>query len=280
MQYDSLRAFPYPVLRPDIDDYLDGELQATVDIKPSADGSQITAEVQFALSVKEIVDLVKQKKATYTVVFACRDTYFRQAYNHDTPHFEVPFPVGTLRGEVLIYPYVIAATDIAKYKCGLINKEFGNGPFVFTQGSVLALDRPQSVYIDRDVFNPITSVFSLIKKEEITGHEWQLNVSGDRVLIAVSPALKERIDAARNTPRNKAVLLNSIYFAAVMQCVGDLQKHKDEYEHSKWAQVILQKCHNIGINIEQHESYFVTQRLMKYPVALIDTYLFGESGND
>jgi hypothetical protein len=30
MQFDLLRAFPYPVLRPKVDDYVDGDIQATV----------------------------------------------------------------------------------------------------------------------------------------------------------------------------------------------------------------------------------------------------------
>jgi hypothetical protein len=32
MQFDSQRAFPYPVWRPDVDDYTDGEFQALVEL--------------------------------------------------------------------------------------------------------------------------------------------------------------------------------------------------------------------------------------------------------
>jgi len=40
MQFDSQRAFPYPVLRPDVNDYADGEFQAIVDLTFREDGSK------------------------------------------------------------------------------------------------------------------------------------------------------------------------------------------------------------------------------------------------
>lgn len=279
MQFDSLRAFPYPVLRPDVDDYVDGEMQVTVDIKPSSnDGKEINAEVHFVLSVKDIEKLIQEGKATYTIVFACRDTYFRCAYNSDKPTLNISFPEGVLRGEVQAYPYIVAANDIKGYKCDLINPEFGKGPFSFAQGSLLAVDTPHSVYIDRDVFKSLSSIFDLVQGENVTEHEWQLDFSGDKVKIIVSPQLKEKIDIARNSSKNRAVLVNSIYFSAVMQCLSELKSEDapDDAE-CKWARVFRQKCFNLGLDIKLHDEYMLAQKLMKYPFALIDTYLFGDS---
>lgn len=277
MQFDSLRAFPYPVLRPDVDDYTDGEIQALVDMKASDDGLTIRASVQFALSVKEIAELIDQGKASYAVVFECRDTYFRHAQLSKVPVFEVPFESGSLRGEVQIKPYIVSVSDISDFKCKLINPEFGEGPFSFFQGAVLAVDRPQVTFIDRDVFSPISSVFSLVQDDALTGHEWHVKLQQDKVQIVVSPELKASISVARGHKKNKAILLNSIYFATVMQCISHLKKDAAEYSSYRWAQVIQNKCHNLHVDLKNHDEYLAAQKLMKTPFGLIDTYIFKEA---
>jgi hypothetical protein len=50
MRFDHQKAFPYPVLRPDIDDYLNSEFQVTVDIEGTKDNKKINAKILVALS--------------------------------------------------------------------------------------------------------------------------------------------------------------------------------------------------------------------------------------
>ena len=57
MKYDEYKAFPYPVLRPKSDDYLDCEFQTTVD--PKTDGQCILIDVSFAISSPEILEQVE-----------------------------------------------------------------------------------------------------------------------------------------------------------------------------------------------------------------------------
>ena len=277
MQFDLLRAFPYPVLRPGVDDYLDSDIQATIHFEQSSDSSTITAEIDFALSVAEIKALVAEGKADYVVVFACRDTYFRKASISKKPILTETFSAGELRGEVLIYPYIIASTDINGFECPWINEEFGSGPFAFPSGAVLALDPPQSIYIDRDAFKPISSCFQLVKKDSVPDNEWQVHANDDKVQIAVSSNLKARIDAARNTKENRAILLNSIYFAAVMQCLS-LLKHGGEQFDYRWAHIFRQRMADQGIDIGSQEEAWVAQQLMRHPITVLDSYFFGDKG--
>lgn len=276
MQFDLLRAFPYPVLRPGIDDYRDSDIQAIVHFEQVSGSSTITAEIDFALSVEEIKELIDQDKAEYVVVFACRDTYFRRSSNSKNSIFSENFSAGELRGEVLIYPYVIATTDIENFNCPWINSEFGPGPFSFSTGSVLALDAPQAIYIDRDAFKPISSCFHLVPRDNIPDHEWRVFTDNDKVQIAVSPALKARIDAARNTKENRAILINSIYFGAVVQCLVLLKGDPDI--SFRWAEIFKQRLVDQGIDIKAHDEVWVAQQLMRHPVSVLDQYFFGDKG--
>jgi len=210
------------------------------------------------------------------VVFVCRDTYFREAVSSDVAEFERVFASGELRGEVILHPYVVVTKAIAAYTCPWINTEFGVGPFKFSEGELLAVDEPQAIYLDRESFKPVSSAFVLVANQNLADTEWRVDSSGDKVLIQVSPSLKERIDAARSGARNKAVLLNSIYFGAVMQCLSHLRQEPSVYSERQWAQIFRQKCLDIGIDIAKHDECQIAQAMMKHPFSLVDTYCFKE----
>ncbi|MAH04253.1 MAG: hypothetical protein CL561_01705 [Alphaproteobacteria bacterium] len=274
MQFDINRAFPYPVLRPDVDDYIDGDMQAIIEFVSSSNGKNVVAKIKFDLSIPQLKELIKTNYAQYSMVFECRDTYYRKAILCSEDEFEVEFEEGELRGEVQAKPYIIAIKDIKEYECSFINPEFGLKKFSFDEGSVLAVDRPYCVYIDKDVFKPLSSVFTLISEENVKGYEWQIRLQDDYVHIVVSKDLKSTIDLARNTKKNKAVLINSIYFAAVVQCLSSLKNMPGEYDSFRWAEVVKEKCFNLGLDLEKEHEYQIAQKLMKMPFSMIDAHVF------
>jgi hypothetical protein len=275
MQFDRERAFPHPVLRPDVDDYTDGDFQVTVDFRPDESDMAISALFQYALSVPEIVGEISAGNASFAVVVSCRETYYREVLFGQNHAIEYRFPGGSLRGEVETNSYVVCTKKIECYYSKLINEEFGPGPFSFEPGAVLAVDEPKVIYVDRDVFKPITSIFELVMDDNLTGSEWRLRFNQNKVSIALGPRLKEKIDVARSSTRNKAVLINSIYFASVMQCVRHLRDGTD-YDDYRWAHVMRQQCHNLGIDLEGAEEYLLAERLLKFPVSLLEAYVFGD----
>jgi hypothetical protein len=197
MQFDIGRAFPYPVLRHGVDDYLDGEFQASVEFQQADSASDITLNIAFGLSVDEIREAIEARDASFVAVVSCRDTYFRRAIQTHGDVLQDKFPAGGLRGRVDVYPYVIVDKIIPQFSSKLINPEFGGGPFRFEVGALLAVEQPKAVYLDRDLFRPISSVFELAKNENLSPGEWRVDLSGDLVRIAVHPSTKEKIDVFR-----------------------------------------------------------------------------------
>jgi hypothetical protein len=276
MQFDQQRAFPYPVLRPDVNDYTDGDFQVIADIRPADSDMSVAAHFQCALSVPEIAGEIERGNASFAIVVSCRETYYREVIfgqDHSVDHH---FHGGSLRGEVQISPYVISRRKIKNYFCRLINEEFGPGPFEFQAGSILALDEPKVIYVDRDVFQPITSIFELVVDQNISGAEWRLRFNQPKVSIALSASMKEKIDLARNSTKNRSILINSLYFSAVVECVRNLRDISD-YDDQRWAQVMRQQCHNSGIDLATEEEYLTAERLMKFPLGLLAAYVFGDA---
>ena len=172
MKFDPQKAFPYPVLRPESDDYNGVEFQASAD--PVIRDQTLTLRVEYALSCEEIREEIEKQRAAYVAIASCRETYFRECLVSRAPIVERKFPINMFKGEVSIDCYVLVTTQIDDFSSADINKEFGGGPFRFTPGDVLAQDQPYGFYIDRDVFKPVTSVFELVKSDELEYGEWQI----------------------------------------------------------------------------------------------------------
>lgn len=273
MKFDKNKAFPYPVLRPYSDDYVDVEFQTTVEFAVSK--SKISVNIVYNLSSDELRAAIKNESAKYVSVVSCRDTYFRTVLSSNEGNIASEFDVGSLRGEVRVDPYIVVTTEIASFKSPDINPEFGQAAFSFSPGDVLAQDETQIFYIDRDLFKPVTSVFDLVKNDALSGGEWQVGLDEDHVRIEVSAQMKESIDNARDDKAKRVILLNSLYFPAVVQA---LQKLKDGEadDEKRWVQIIKMQLHNFGWNLATHDAYVLAQRLMKQPLSILDTYVLKE----
>jgi len=270
MKFDKNKAFPYPVLRPYSDDFVDKEFQATADF--TIEGDAISVEVNYALSSKDIKKLIAEKVAHYVSVLACRDTYFSVSIPSSENHVKRDFESNLLRGGVEVKSYVHIIKDV-EFVSSEIHPEFGVEPIKFSIGDIIAQDETHAFYFDRDLFKPISSVFDLVKRETLKGGKWELKFDQDHVHVEVSPSMKESIDNARNNPTNKIILSNSILFAAVMQSIEKLKSSEENYEEYKWAQVIRNTVLNNSIDFSK-DSYEIAEEIMKHPLSALEASVF------
>ncbi len=271
MKFDRNKTFPYPVLRPYSDDYIDVEFDANVDFT-SKDGV-VTADISYRVSSSELVEQIKIGNAKFVSIVSCRETYFRDVLTSDTKQIVKNFDVGNLRGEVKVDSYIIAVKKIPSFSSPDINPVYGRDSFAFTPGDVLAQDETAVFYIDRDLFKPVTSVFDLVKNPEYSEGEWRISLDDDHIQIVVSTAMKESIDNARNNTNMKVILLNSIYFTAAVHAIQRLKEFGTDYEEKKWGRVFYRQIHNNGLDLVSTDAYILAQKLMKYPLKVLNAYV-------
>jgi hypothetical protein len=271
MKFDRNKTFPYPVLRPYSDDYIDVEFQVNVDFTSSE--GVVTAQIGYLVSSSELLDQVKLGNAKFVSIISCRETYFRDVVSTDNKQVVKSFEVGNLRGEVKVDSYIIAVKKIPAFSSPDINPEFGRDSFAFTPGDVLAQEETAVFYIDRDLFKPVTSVFDLVKNPEFSDGEWKISLDDDHIQIVISASMKESIDNARNNTAMKVILLNSIYFSAAVHAIQRLKEFGADYEDRKWGRVFFRQIHNAGLDIVHTDAYVLAQKLMKYPLAALNAYV-------
>jgi hypothetical protein len=270
MKFDRSKAFPYPVLRPYSDDYLDVEFQALAEFV--IDNTEMKVSCNYVVSSDELIEQVEIGNACFVSVISCRETYFREVIKSPVAEVSVSLDPDALRGEVLVDSYIVAIKDIVGFKSPDINAEFGSSSFNFSPGQVLAQEEPHVIYVDRDLYKPISSVFELVRNDALRMAEWRVALDQDQVQIEVSSAMKEAIDTARNNTISKSVLINSLYFSAVVHV---LQQIKDggDYEY-KWAKVVERQLHNLNLDLATTDAYIIAQKLMKYPLGILHSYVF------
>lgn len=271
MKFDRNKTFPYPVLRPFSDDYINVEFDTNVDFL-SGEGV-VTADIGYRVSSSELIEQIKLGNAKFVSIVSCRETYFRDVITSAVKQVVKNFDVGNLRGEVKVDSYIVAIKSIPSFSSPDINLEFGRDSFAFTPGDVLAQDETAVFYIDRDLFKPVTSVFDLVKNPEYSDGEWRINLDDDHIQIVVSSAMKESIDSARNNTTMKVILLNSIYFSAAVHAIQRLKEFGSDYEEKKWGRVFYRQIHNNGLDLATSDAYILAQRLMKYPLKVLNAYV-------
>jgi hypothetical protein len=271
MKFDRNKTFPYPVLRPYSDDYVDVEFQTNVDF--SSNEGLVSTEISYRVSSTEINEQIENGNAKFVSIVSCRETYFRDVITSKEMKIARNFDVGNLRGEVKVDSYIVAVKKIPSFSSPDINPEFGRNSFAFTPGDVLAQEETAVFYIDRDLFKPVTSVFDLVKNPEFSDGEWKINLDDDHIQIVISTTMKESIDNARNNTTMKVVLLNSIYFSAAVHAIQRLKEFGSDYEEKKWGRVFFRQIHNNGLDLANTDAYILAQKLMKYPLKVLNAYV-------
>jgi hypothetical protein len=62
-----------------------------------------------------------------------------------------------------------------------------------------------------------------------------------------------------------------------MEAIQKLREEPDLADQRRWARVIEQQCHNAALDYKKHESYIVTQQLLRLPLNLLNQYAFTEN---
>ena len=185
MKFDRSKAFPYPVLRPYSDDYNDVEFQALAEF--TIDTKEMRVSCRYVTSSEELLRQVEAGNACFVSVISCRETYFRKVIKSALSEISLSLDPDVLRGEVLVDSYIVAIKDIVGFKSPDINSEFGDSNFDFSPGQVLAQEEPHVIYVDRDLYKPISSVFELVRNDALKMAEWRVALDQDQVQIVAFP---------------------------------------------------------------------------------------------
>ena len=274
MRFEDQVIYPHPVLRPDVEDYKDGDFEVVLKYWASPEHSFVEISAQYHLSVPELLHLVKLEKISVGLLVDCRDTFYRKVLPLGFGQREnIIIDGGQLHGKVELVPIIYAVTQIIAFTSQDFAEEFKGLQFDLEPGDLVAYGEPEEFYLEREFFKPLESIISLSTIEDKTGFQWDISLDEDQIKIEVSQELSQYIQSARNSSSHRVILINSLYFSALQTAVCFIQREPNI--EVKWANVIRQKClYTPGLDIQKEEPHLIVQRLLEFPIERLSKSVF------
>lgn len=265
MKYDEQKIFPHPVLRPNINDYTNSEIQSKIEFTLN-EANFVDIAITFDLSSQDIIKKIIEGYAQFAVTIKCRKTFFMQTKTFSKSNEKISIHSKNLKGEVIVSTYVVCKKSIFQYSPIDMNSEFGDKSFDLSPGDILAMDIPKVVFFDRENFKPFTSMIELVSMDTIDKNLFELEFDEEKIQILLNSATKEQIDSARNNSESQSILLNSLYFSTIAEAIRLIkdEHEKEDFIEKKWGRVLKAKIDSLGGTSQS--PIILTQKLLDKPL--------------
>ena len=254
MRFDPAKSFPHPVLRPRSTDYEKVEFEVEIKVTRVEGTTAVRVAAEFTMSDRDLLGLVEQGAARYSLVLRCPTTNFRRDMSAPNPHVEKEFAHGEIAGELEITPFCVAAKPISGFRADRWNADYDGLEFNLQEGAVLAMDDSVRHWIDTADDGHIGSIFKLVQYDSAIRGQWSCGLTEDRVLIRMHPKDFSRFVDARKrvgSGSDRYYLMNSVYLPALLYLLDAVDSEPHEYESKRWyasleTRLERLKCARIG----------------------------------
>ena len=268
--FDPQKSYPYPVLRPQSDDYPKAEFEVTLNVERIQDTTAFTVEADFMLSDPDLLKLVEQGSARYVLQVRSPKTYYRAAFSASQNRIKEDFEHGLVEGRTEFSPFLVATDDIHAFRASGWHEDYDGMRFDIATGSVLAVDQHVEYTIDTTEELRLGSIFELVETNKLSDGMWRIDHANDRVRIELSPPDYARFTAARENVNNQpesAYIMNSVYLPALIYLLQDSDKDGDELSDRRWFRAVNARLEEKKLPLLGNESNRVidAQHLLDYP---------------
>lgn len=265
--FDPQKSYPYPVLRPQSDDYPEAEFEVTVNVERIEQTTAFAVEADFMLSDPDLLKLIDQGSAHYVLQVRSPKTYYRAAFSTSQNRIKEDFPHGLIEGRTEFSPFLVATDSIHAFCASGWHDDYEGMSFDIPTGSVLAVDQHVEYTIDTTEEKPLGSIFVLVEANRISDGMWRIDHANDRVRIELSPQDYARFVEARENVNNHAYIMNSVYLPALIWLLQESDKDSDELSEKRWFRAVNARLDATNLPLLGSESNRVidAQHLLDYP---------------
>lgn len=270
MKFDDKTRFPHPVLSDFTGDFKGGHFSFDFKIEENYKEEKIKIYFECSISEKAITDLLDSKKGKFGVFVVCLDTHHNKLEEVDIKKGFFEIPLFDLHGRVRIRPIVWIEDVVGAFESDNLHDEFGGGPIKLIPGEIIAVAEEQIIIIDPGKLAPWETIFSLAKSDEVPVGQFMVQTDEDKIRILAASSTFTFINQLRNNSEWKPVLLNSVYFPAVMEVLSALREPDQSLKEKRWYRTFSSKCESLGINPENGEILKDAQKLLNSPFSRLE----------
>ena len=280
MRFDPKKSFGYPVLRKDSSDYVNADISTSIELLETRDSSHVyEIEYHVMIGVRDIKDAIRSRDLSLVVSLFCPKTLYSASFVTQDLTGRMPIDMRNIKGDLFIEVEVVVNSNTFNLKSDKFNPEFSelSDSCVLKRGDLVAQGWPEKLFIEREVFQSVISLFQWAPDDEMSDGVWKLLAKKDSIQIVANQNQIRHLTSAQLTKDGRAVLLNSIILPAIIQLISTVIA--EEFDDSAlWFKVLEQKLQSIGETINENSDPIVlAQKLLKFPLATLNETLFIES---
>jgi hypothetical protein len=265
--------FPHPVLTGSTDDYLDELIDLEIEIEEIPASGELIVRHNVEIESSSLRKLIEMGRARCFMSIVCRGTYFNELIGIEVGGGELRIMGGILVGRVQLRAIIATTTD-GIYELENINSEYRSQKFELAVGSILGWTEAQFVSVGMEKLAPMESIFRLAKGEEDqTPGSFAVSQDQEYISIVASGDLFPIIHALRESKVGRPIVLNSVYFPALMSVLESFKSDDNNFAEKRWHRVISAKAEFMGLDLSAGVSLDQAQELLKQPAGRLEKFV-------
>lgn len=265
MKISEAAVHGHPVLAPWTDDIEGYEFDATIVFRENPEAKAVELRVDAVLDHQGIRDLIDHGKAVFGCSIRCRETGLRRLQQFAFPGSAHAFSSGALLGRVAIRPLVWTVEEIPGLSLAGMAEEFGDSIDV-PRGEFIAIGDEQTIDVSRPPLPSVESIFEIKSSDDIEEGKFEVDPSGDRVVLRIAPDTFRLLQELRETGEiSRSVVMNSVYVPMIMMLLDRLRDGTGEFEGNRWLAPFVQRCELLEIDLDDPELFSDAQALLAGP---------------
>jgi len=277
MRFDPRKSFGHPVLRNYSDDYIEASIQSSVELVSTEDANEFELDYHVMVGVSELKKALKNQDVCLVISLACTKTLYSQTFVTYELAGSRLIDMRDIRGDLNISVEMIASKTPFVIKSTKFHSEYGggSGSYTLSKGDLVAQAEPLRVFIEKEVFQSVISLFEWSVNEETPNDEWRLDWDEGGIKIITSAKQREQLAIAENTPEGRAILLNSIFLPAMIALISSIIEGEAD-EDFLWVKTIHTKLNSQGVTsiTDQSNAVELAQKVLKTPLSALNRTIF------
>lgn len=255
-------SYPYPVLGNDDD--VEGRFDAS--FKHALRRDNIVLKSSFKLKNKTLENLIKNKKAIYTVEVECPSTFYRKLFSSFENEADFLLPSTVVREHVSVGFFVRAMEAITGYEIEGCHFDYKDFKFAVGPGDVLAIGGYTSFIAEKDFdpMQPAVSSLIAIKQGNKDAGLMEIDYSQDKIFIKLSRKDHKNYSQIKGMATIAGVLHSSIVLPVLADAIRQVIDVDEETQDRHWyrrLEVILRQQ-----ELMDQDPIIAAQRILRGPL--------------
>lgn len=250
------KTYFHPVLSSGNRDFVDGStfrVDLNAKLVQNKKEDNLSIDYKVSLNAKGISPYIADGSAEIYLDMYSKETLNRVMLPLAKTEGTITFHTGELLGILEVQSFIVAKQSIKNYRPIGINSEYGDIDFDIDAGTVLALDEKILLPLNFKRVK-LESIIRVQKSDDIDPDAYSINLESNVITILMGHSYHALWDIMRSDSMVKPYLYLSVYKDTFVEALG-LIHQSEEFEEYAWAQALIAKCDNAGIQIEDLKDF-------------------------